>query len=183
MKKKILIVGGIIVAFIFFMWNFGLEIGNVRIGKQFDLKTPQSAEFEKSAFAEKYYSSEDLTVLNIWATWCKPCIEEMPELNAVKKEYENEDVHFIALSVDKDSVKFDDFLKTKKFDFTDITMEDLSYRRAILNKLEGRPTDKHIYSYTAPITYLIKDEKVLTKMEGSTDFEELKSLIEKHQKE
>lgn len=47
----------------FFLWNFGLEIGNVHIGKQFDLKTPQSAEFEKSTFAEKYYSSQDEKVL------------------------------------------------------------------------------------------------------------------------
>ena len=35
-------------------------------------------------------------LLNIWATWCPPCNEEMPELVAIAKEYEARGVVFIA---------------------------------------------------------------------------------------
>lgn len=34
---------------------------------------------------EEIFSSYDLTMVNIWATWCSYCIEEMPELAELKK--------------------------------------------------------------------------------------------------
>lgn len=38
-------------------------------------------------------------VLNLWATWCGPCVEEMPSLNRLQKDFP--DVVVIALSLDK----------------------------------------------------------------------------------
>lgn len=40
--------------------------------------------------------------LNIWATWCKPCTEEFPDIIAVAKEYRQRKspVDFVALSAD-----------------------------------------------------------------------------------
>jgi thiol-disulfide isomerase/thioredoxin len=40
-------------------------------------------------------------VVNVWATWCAPCIGEMPILNAMSKEYAAKDVTFVAVSVDE----------------------------------------------------------------------------------
>jgi thiol-disulfide isomerase/thioredoxin len=40
-------------------------------------------------------------VVNVWATWCAPCIGEMPILNAMAKEYAAKDVTFVAISVDE----------------------------------------------------------------------------------
>lgn len=37
-----------------------------------------------------------VVVLNFWATWCPPCVEEMPELVAIAKEYEPKGVVFVA---------------------------------------------------------------------------------------
>ncbi|MEQ8240932.1 MAG: TlpA disulfide reductase family protein, partial [Cyclobacteriaceae bacterium] len=36
--------------------------------------------------------------INIWSTTCKPCIEEFPELNQLKKDYENQDYIFIGMA-------------------------------------------------------------------------------------
>ena len=38
-----------------------------------------------------------LTVLNVWATDCGPCIAEMPDLNALSEEYAAQDVQFLGL--------------------------------------------------------------------------------------
>ncbi|MEM8509060.1 MAG: TlpA family protein disulfide reductase [Bacteroidota bacterium] len=41
-----------------------------------------------------------VVVINFWATWCPPCIAEMPSLNALYKSY-NEEVVFIFIAQDK----------------------------------------------------------------------------------
>jgi thiol-disulfide isomerase/thioredoxin len=47
--------------------------------------------------------------INIWATWCPPCIAEMPGINNLYHKMKDEDVVFLMISVD------DDFEKAKRF--------------------------------------------------------------------
>ncbi|MGZ8272500.1 MAG: TlpA family protein disulfide reductase [Burkholderiaceae bacterium] len=44
-----------------------------------------------------------LVVLNFWATWCPPCVEEMPDLQRVHDEYRSRDVVVIGLGIDNPS--------------------------------------------------------------------------------
>ncbi|HYG26847.1 MAG TPA: redoxin domain-containing protein, partial [Caulobacteraceae bacterium] len=44
-----------------------------------------------------------VVVLNLWATWCAPCKEEMPTLARLQAAYAVQPVKVIALSVDKDA--------------------------------------------------------------------------------
>ncbi|QAA94283.1 TlpA family protein disulfide reductase [Pollutimonas thiosulfatoxidans] len=37
-------------------------------------------------------------VLNFWATWCPPCVKEMPDLDALHNKYPS--IHFVGLAVD-----------------------------------------------------------------------------------
>ena len=39
-------------------------------------------------------------VINFWATWCKPCVAELPHFEHVKKEYESKNVEVILISLD-----------------------------------------------------------------------------------
>jgi len=41
-----------------------------------------------------------LTVIDFWATWCQPCVRSMPLLNEIAKEFEEQGVRFIGVSVD-----------------------------------------------------------------------------------
>ena len=74
MKKIILRVGLAICILVFLLTQFGVQIGGIRIGKQMDLKVTQDTNFEKSDFFKEYYSKDKLIVLNLWATWFKPCV-------------------------------------------------------------------------------------------------------------
>lgn len=51
---------------------------------------------------EKLLSSADdsLTVLNIWATWCKPCVKEIPHFEKVREQFKNQPVRFWYISLD-----------------------------------------------------------------------------------
>jgi thiol-disulfide isomerase/thioredoxin len=46
-------------------------------------------------------SPEDrLFVVNFWATWCAPCVKELPHFEAVSREYNEADVRFLLVSLD-----------------------------------------------------------------------------------
>ena len=57
-----------------------------------------------------------ITVINFWATWCGPCLEELPLLSKLTREYSEKKVRFIAISADadpenrKNRTKIDQFL-------------------------------------------------------------------------
>ena len=44
-----------------------------------------------------------LTVVNFWATWCPPCVEEMPELSRIHAQMSSSDVKVLGLAVDAPS--------------------------------------------------------------------------------
>ncbi|HEX8023314.1 TlpA disulfide reductase family protein [Mucilaginibacter sp.] len=50
--------------------------------------------------------------IDFWATWCGPCLEEMPRFEKLKKQYEgNQDIAFVALSVYDNKKLWKDYLK------------------------------------------------------------------------
>jgi peroxiredoxin len=52
-----------------------------------------------------------LLVLNFWATWCPPCVEEMPSLEQFHKTLSPKGVVVLGISVDKDQQVYQQFLK------------------------------------------------------------------------
>jgi thiol-disulfide isomerase/thioredoxin len=50
-------------------------------------------------------------VVDVWATWCRPCLEGLPSLDATARRWETRGVEVILLSVDEDSEKVGSFRK------------------------------------------------------------------------
>ncbi len=57
---------------------------------------------EKLPHLQKYLnSSSDTTyIINFWATWCKPCIEELPNFEAIQQQYQSKPVQVVLVSMD-----------------------------------------------------------------------------------
>ncbi len=75
----------------------------------------------------KQYSGKTI-FLNFWATWCRPCIEEMPSIARAKNEFQENDIIFLFAS-DEASKRIVSFKEKNKFDlnFVKVTnLEDLN---------------------------------------------------------
>ncbi len=103
---------------------------------------------------------------NIWATWCPPCVAEMPGINNMYNDMKGDDVAFIMLSVDNDFQKAIDFNKRKGYDFE-------------VYKLAGGLPSMYA-SQAIPTTYIIDAEGNLAlthKGMGDYDSEEFKEFL------
>jgi len=109
-----------------------------------------------------------LTVINFWATWCPPCIEEMPELSRIHAEMSSSGVKLIGLAVDSPS-NVREFLEDKQFSYPLLITGGAG---TDLAKRLGNAID------ALPYTVLI-DEKgtVIRQKAGRIHEEELKSWI------
>jgi len=103
-------------------------------------------------------------LLNLWATWCAPCREEMPALNALQKQAGGEDFEVVAVNVDNG-----DDVKPKKF-LAETGIDTLGYYRdntlALFNDLKKRGL-----ALGLPVTLLVdKDGCLVAHMNGPADW-------------
>ena len=58
-------------------------------------------------------------LLSFWATWCKPCIEELAEFQKLYNEYKDKGFKLLAISTDSERTvaKVKPFVKSKSYDF------------------------------------------------------------------
>ena len=79
-------------------------------------------------------------LLNLWATWCAPCLKEMPALDRLQKELGSDKFEVVALSVDRAgpdaAKKFLDKIKVQHLKL----YADASAKAAISLKAVGMPT-------------------------------------------
>jgi peroxiredoxin len=61
-------------------------------------------------------SEGKIVLLNFWFTGCRPCIQEIPELNEMVKEFQSEDIVFVAPTFD-DSTQVSKFLKRFEYNY------------------------------------------------------------------
>ncbi|WP_160137380.1 TlpA family protein disulfide reductase [Chryseobacterium sp. c4a] len=54
--------------------------------------------------------------VNFWATWCRPCVEEMASINELKKKLKEEDIVFVMLNIEGDLEKAKKFMIQRELD-------------------------------------------------------------------
>lgn len=61
--------------------------------------------------------NDTLYIVNFWATWCKPCVEELPYFENLANQYKNQNVKFILVSQDAKSrtLQVSQFMQKNKY--------------------------------------------------------------------
>ena len=98
-------------------------------------------------------------IVHFWATWCPPCVEEIPALSRFWDKYRTrEDVELYAISVDKDWKTIDDFMAKNPSAIP-------------LFHDPGAATAKRFGTTQYPETYIINDKgRVLFRVQGAVDW-------------
>lgn len=111
------------------------------------------------------YLGKKVILINFFATWCDPCMKEMPKLNAMQQELGDRGLQVISISVDdaKDHSKVKALVKRWK------------YAPVVLLDAETRVVNMYNPRKDMPWTMVIgKDKKIHHKKKGFTDGDEKK---------
>jgi cytochrome c biogenesis protein CcmG, thiol:disulfide interchange protein DsbE len=99
-----------------------------------------------------------VVVLNFWATWCPPCVEEMPSLVEMQRRMKAKGVTVIAVSMDVDRSAYNQFVKEHNVNL--LTVRDPNQKS---NTLYG--------TFKFPETYIIDRNGVMRrKFIGAIDW-------------
>ncbi|MBN1181364.1 MAG: TlpA family protein disulfide reductase [Bacteroidales bacterium] len=115
---------------------------------------------------------DSIYVINFWATWCAPCIKEMPDFQKAAQKYKDEKVSFLFVSLDLPS-EIDGRLKTflKQYGITsEVAVLDDPNSNAWIDKVDPG------WSGSIPAT-LIYSKHTRIFYEKAMDFSELDSII------
>ena len=67
-----------------------------------NFKNFTAIDLDGKTVTDEIFSGKKLTMVNIWATFCRPCINEMPDLEQLSKEYADKDFQIIGIVCDVD---------------------------------------------------------------------------------
>jgi peroxiredoxin len=160
MKKATLIGIIAVLAAIGVLFFYGQNSGNrVKIIREGD----QAPEFRLSALDGKSVSLSShrgkVVMVHFWATWCPPCVEELPTLERLYRAYYGKDLEILAVSVDEGGAgAVGQFMERNRFALPVLLNPDQSVAR-------------QYGSFKFPETYLIsRDGIVRKKVIGAADW-------------
>ena len=117
----------------------------------FTLETDQGHSVTPTSFGGK------VLVLNFWATWCTPCIQEVPSLNQFQRRFAGSGVVVVAVSIDKDAGKYRSFLSK-----IPVVFQTARDPKADVSSEYG--------TYIMPETYIIKNGVVVRKFANAENW-------------
>jgi thiol-disulfide isomerase/thioredoxin len=111
----------------------------------------------------------NVKVLNFWATWCAPCIKEIPSFNKLHDKYGSRGVTIVGVSVDEEGKSVvEPFLKTPK--------GKIGYRVALAKLEDLKPVD---VTERIPVTLVYdKAGKLVKRFDGYAEETELEAAID-----
>lgn len=124
-------------------------------------------DFEKAIIK----NDEKVYVVNFWATWCAPCVKELPHFEKLHKENKNVTVVLVSLDSKKDiEKKLIPFIKRKKIAAQVVSLNDKDYN-TWLPKIDNN------WSGSIPATFIFSGNQKLFAEREFDNFTELNDYV------
>ncbi len=145
---------GVLLVALAFVIVYSVQDHVVAVGDSapnFRVKTESGAVMTPTDFGGK------VLILNFWASWCAPCVQEMPSLNQIQKMFASQGLVVLGVNVDSKEELYRNMLQRFQISFQTVRdpQENINYRYG---------------TYKVPESYIIdRTGKVLQKYAGLPD--------------
>lgn len=144
------------------------ESGIITTEKVIELEAPATSGI---SFKDKDGKTVSLSALkgkvvfiNFWATWCPPCIQEMPSISKLKQSFKgNDEIEFLMVDVDNKMEKSTDFMEKNKYDLP-VYVPD------------GNIPPEYLGSSIPTTVILDKSGDIIVRIEGGRDYASLEIM-------
>lgn len=131
------------------------------------------ADGEKLSQVIESYRGEKAVLINIWATWCAPCVEEFPDIVRLQRSYPEElQVIFVSADFPESKGRAIEFLEKQEVNWTTYfkTGKDQPFIESLSDKWSG----------ALPFTKVIgKEGEVVASWEQSAEYEKFEHHVKK----
>jgi thiol-disulfide isomerase/thioredoxin len=151
---------------------FILLIVSIQAHAQSSLTYSSFVDLQTSLLNDK----EHVIVLNFWATWCKPCVAELPDFEKLNTDFKDKGVKVVLANLDFHSqtpTTVPDFMQKRNISSSVVHITDQDPNDYI-NKADVS------WSGAIPATVIYYKGEKIWFFEGQTDYETLKSIISKY---
>ena len=121
-----------------------------------------------STFRLADYRGKKAVLIDFWATWCPPCVDEIPTIKSIAETYRDQGLEVVGVSLDRDEQALRDFVKE----------ENLSYVQ-VFEKEKARSITKSYGVWGIPSVFLINKNGVINamKLRGNHTEQAVKALL------
>jgi thiol-disulfide isomerase/thioredoxin len=143
--------------------------GAIAAPKKLDLRKEElyTSTLDGKAVKLGKFAGKKGTLVNLWATWCGPCVQEMPELSKLHDKYKSKGFNVIGIDVDEAPATVREFLVKRGVSYP-ILASTKGKTVAMLGQLEALPTT------------MVLDEEgdVSNVLVGAIDVPEVEKIVE-----
>ena len=133
--------GSCVIALVALVWGCAVFARAEAPAKKLDLRTAELylRTLSGESTVLRPFAGSKVTLVNLWATWCGPCREEMPALDRLHKKYKAQGFSVIGVDVDEASDVVKKFLGRQKLSYPTLLSTPQKTVLA-LGELEALPT-------------------------------------------
>jgi len=108
------------------------ELALEQLAPAFTVKTLDGSHFDLDQMQGR------VVLIDFWATWCAPCMKELPEIKKIAKDFARQPLVILSVSWDEDEQTWEDFVRKNQMTWPQY--RDVDHRLGRLFEVEGIPS-------------------------------------------
>lgn len=171
-KKNItLIIIGLAAAAVLYIIISGSakQVGSEPGDRAPDFSLPSYENDEETALSDY---RDSLVILNMWASWCEPCVRELPALLEIHENYNEEGVEVITMNMNS-------YERTQEEAETFAAEFNLTRTPSAID-MDGDVADAYQLQYLPTTVIIDRDGIIIEKIAGEITYERMEQIIEEN---